>query len=339
MLTQLLMNKIKIGIIGCSNIAKNSTIPAILKSTNSELEFIGSTSETKAIEYSTEFNCNKFGSYEDVLNDKNVDAVYISTPIGKHEEWVLKSAHAGKHILCEKSSTTSYSSAKKMVESCQENNVRLMECLMFRFHPSHQKVQEFITKGKLGQLFSFSGRYGFPPIKKNDIRYSKSLGGGILNDAGCYPICASRMLFNSEPEKIFCELVIDKKFEVDTKATVLMIFDQSRTSQFVVGYDLFYQSLYSLWGSDGYLSLTRSYNVPIDMSVTLKIHTNNFENILSIKPVDHFEIMVNSFSNELIHPGSSPYNFEDDLLKQAKIMEAARLSSIEQHSIKINEIF
>jgi dTDP-3,4-didehydro-2,6-dideoxy-alpha-D-glucose 3-reductase len=330
--------KIKIGIIGCSKIAKTSTIPAILKSKNFHLEFIGSTSEKKANEYSSEFNCKKYGSYDDVLNDQNVHAVYISTPIGTHEEWVLKSANAGKHILCEKSSTTSYFSAKKMVDACNKNKVRLMECLMFRFHPSHQKVKDFIQNGNLGKLFSFSGRYGFPPIQKNDIRYNKSLGGGILNDAGCYPICASRILFDSEPEGIFCELSIDEESQVDTKASIFMNFNQKKISQSVVGYDLFYQSMYSLWGSEGSLNLTRAYNVPPDMAVTLSVNTNDFKKILSIEPVDHFEMMFNSFSNELKNPGTSSYIFEDDLLKQAKIMEAARISCNEQRYVKIDEI-
>ena len=114
--------KIRIGIIGCSTIAKNSTIPAILKSNNTKLEHIGSRSNSKAIEFSKIFDCKKYGTYDDVINDKNVDAVYISTPVGNHEKWVLKSAKAGKHILCEKSSTTSFNSAKKMVETSKKNN-------------------------------------------------------------------------------------------------------------------------------------------------------------------------------------------------------------------------
>ena len=150
------MEKIRIGIIGCSSIAKSSTIPAILKSENTHLEHIGSRSKEKAKDYSNEFNCKKFGSYDDVINDKNVDAVYISTPIGTHEEWVIKSAVAGKHILCEKSSVISFLSAKKITKLCNENNVRLMEGFMFRFHPSHKKVREFISNKTLGQIFSFN---------------------------------------------------------------------------------------------------------------------------------------------------------------------------------------
>lgn len=332
------MNKIKIGVIGCSTIAKSSTIPAILKSKYADLEFIGSTSEKKSKEFASEYGIEKYGTYEDVFNDSNVDAVYISTPVGTHEKWVLKAANAGKHVLCEKSSTISYSSAKQMIDVCTKNNVRIMEGFMFRFHPSHQKVKEFIKKGSLGKLFSFYGKYGFPPIEHNNIRYDKSLGGGVLNDAGCYPICASRILFESEPKGILCNLSIDEESSVDTKASIMMDFDQNRVSHSVVGYDLFYQSAYSIWGSKGNISLSRAYNVPPDMPVNLEIQTDNLNEKILIDPVDHFELMVNAFANELKTKNSSSFNFEKELLNQAKVMEAARISEQEKRYVKINEI-
>jgi len=292
-------NKINIGIIGCSTIAKNSTIPAILKSNNVKLEHIGSRSNNKALEFSKTFDCEKCGTYDDVINDKNVDAVYISTPVGNHEEWVLKSAKAGKHVLCEKSSTTSFDSAKKMVSVVKENNVRLMESFMYRFHPSHQKVKKCINDKIIGKVFLFSSKYGFPPISKDNIRYDKSLGGGILNDAGCYPINASRMLFESEPRGVFCNLTIDEEKQVDTKATLLMDFEGNRQSQSSVGYDLQYQSTYNLWGSNGFLSLTRAYNIPPDMQARLNIKNSNKDEEILIEPVNHFQLMVESFSDEI----------------------------------------
>ena len=331
-------NEIRIGIIGCSTIAKNSTIPAILKSNNAKLERIGSRSNNKALEFSKTFDCKKCGTYEDVINDKDVDAVYISTPVGNHEEWVLKAAKAGKHILCEKSSTTSFDSAKKMVSAVKENNVRLMEGFMYRFHPSHQKVKECINDKTIGKVFLFSSRYGFPPISKDNIRYDKTLGGGILNDAGCYPINASRMLFESEPRGVFCNLTIDKETQVDTKATFLMNFDDNIQSQSSVGYDLDYQSNYRLWGSEGSLNLTRSYNIPPDMSAKLNIKNSSGEEEILIEPVNHFKLMIESFSKELIKSNSCNYNFEEDLINQAKIMEACRISNDEKRYVEIKEI-
>jgi dTDP-3,4-didehydro-2,6-dideoxy-alpha-D-glucose 3-reductase len=333
-----MMNKINIGIIGCSTIAKNSTIPAILKSNNAKLERIGSRSNNKALEFSKTFDCKKCGTYEDVINDKNVDAIYISTPVGNHEEWVLKSAKAGKHVLCEKSSTTSFDSAKKMVSVVKENNVRLMEGFMYRFHPSHQKVKECINDEIIGKVFLFSSKYGFPPISRDNIRYDKSLGGGILNDAGCYPINASRMLFESEPRGVFCNLTMDKETQVDTKAALLMDFDGNRQSQSSVGYDLEYQSNYRLWASDGSLSLTRAYNIPPDMQARLNIKNSNKDEEILIEPVNHFQLMVESFSDEIIKSNSDKFNFEEDLLNQAKVMEACRISNDEKRYVETKEI-
>ena len=273
-----------------------------------------------------------------MISDDSINAVYISTPIGTHAELAIRAASAGKHVYCEKSSTDSFTSAKEMVECSKNNNVRIMEGFMFRFHPSHEKVREFIKKGSLGKLFSFYGKYGFPSIEHNNIRYDKTLGGGVLNDAGCYPICASRILFESEPKGILCNLSIDEESSVDTKASIMMDFDQDRISHSVVGYDLFYQSVYSIWGSKGNLNLSRAYNVPPNIPVNLEIQTDNLNEKISIDPVDHFELMINAFTNELKTSNTSLFDFEKDLLNQAKVMEAARVSEKEKRYVEINEI-
>ena len=158
------MARLKFGIIGCSRIAKRSVIPAIQKSEFAELDIIGSRSTDKAKEFANQFNCEKFGTYEDVISDNSVDVVYISTPISTHREWSIKASEAGKHVYVEKSSAANLSSAREMVESAKENNVRLMEGFMFRFHPQHQKVKELINDGKIGEIKSFNGVFGFPAL-------------------------------------------------------------------------------------------------------------------------------------------------------------------------------
>ena len=218
------MNKLEslnFGIIGCSRIAKRSIIPAILKSEFAKLEIIGSRSSDKAKEFASEFNCEKFGTYEDVISDDSVDAIYISTPIGTHEEWSKKATVAGKHVYVEKSSTQHLRHALEMVDSAKQNNVRLMEGFMFRFHPQHQKVKDLINENKIGELVSFNGSFGFPAFPEGDIRYNYELGGGFLNDSGCYPICASRMIFNEEPIAVGCSLQYNQQVgeDVDVKGT------------------------------------------------------------------------------------------------------------------------
>jgi predicted dehydrogenase len=331
------LKKLRFGILGCSGIAESSTIPSILNSKYADLEFIGSRNEKKSKEFANKFKCKNFGSYEDLLENENVDVVYISVPVGLHEKWSIQAAKQGKHILCEKSSTTSFSSAKKMVFEAKKNKIRLMEAFMFRFHPQHSKVKELIKKNILGKLYTFSGFYGFLPIPRNNIRFNKKLGGGILNDAGCYPICASRFLFDEEPKSIFCNLVIDKKSKVDTKVNLFLKYEGIKSAFMGAGYDLSYLSTYGLWGTKGSLSLKRAYNVPPNMSAKITVNTNK-TSIISVKPVNHFQLMIDNFSKILRGIIKPPFNLEDDLLKQARIMEAARKSSQTNKAVKIKEI-
>ena len=331
-------NKIRFGIIGCSRIARGSTIPAILGSNYSELTYIGSRSQKKAEEFSNEFGCKNFGTYDDVLNDEGVDAVYISLPVGMHEEWTVKAAKAGKHILCEKSSTDSYKSAKRMVDESSENKVRLMEGFMFRFHPSHSKVKQFIESGYLGKIFSFYGVYGFPSISHDDIRYKKDLGGGILNDAGCYPICASRIIFLKEPISVMSDFTIDEESKIDEKATIFLKYDEGQCALMQTGYGLSYQSEYRLWGTEGNLCLSRAYNIPPDMEAHLTLDSSKNKTKISIPPANHFQLMVDSFCQEIIQNGITDFNFEQDLLKQARVMEAARKSHHDHTYVKVSSI-
>ena len=325
---------IKFGIIGCSEIANSSTIPAILESKNAQIVMIGSRSQNKAKKFAEKFHCKDFGTYEEVLENDKVDAVYISVPVGVHKKWAIKAAKAGKHILCEKSLSSSYLDSVKMIQEAKKNKVRIMEGFMFRFHPSHKKIKELINSGKIGEVYSFFGRYGFPNPSKDNIRFKKDLGGGILNDAGCYPICASRIIFGKEPIGVMCQSTLDKN-GVDIKTVIHLKYSDTQFAQMITGYGLSYHSSYSLWGTKGFLRLTRSYNIPEEMKPIISLNTMNTEKDILIRPANHFKLMINAFSKEIIKKGSSDFVFEDDILKQAKVMEACRKSSRQNRFIKL----
>ncbi len=328
--------KIRFGIIGCSNIAEISTIPAIKESKFAKLEFIGSRDKKKAKIFAEKFNCKKFGTYEDVIKSKNVDAVYISTPVALHEIWAIKAAKNKKNILCEKSISDSFQSSKRMINAAKKNKVRLMEGLMFRFHPSHKKILEL--NKKMGNTFTFYGRYGFPAISKNNIRYSKKLGGGILNDAACYPIYASRMIFGKEPKKINCTFITDKKTGIDEKVTISLLFDKNQTAQFSCGYNLEYQNIYSIWNEKGSISLERAYNIPPKMKPIITVKKQMTTEKISVKPTNHFILMIDHFCKQLQSTNNLGINFEEDILKQAKILEAARISAKNKNTVEIKDI-
>jgi NDP-hexose-3-ketoreductase len=339
------LNPLKFGIIGCSKIARKSVIPAILKSKFAELEIIGSRSIEKSKEFSTEFNCKKNGTYDDVISDDSVNAVYISTPIGTHAELAMKAASAGKHVYCEKSATDSFTSAKQMVECSKNNNVRTMEGFMFRFHPQHQKVRELINDKKIGNLDSFYGSFGFPSFPEGDIRYNKKLGGGFLNDSGCYPICASRMIFDQEPLSVFYHNSIDSKTSVDVKGTSIITYKNNKTAIINYSNGNYYQAKYEVWGSEGVISLDRAYSVPSDFvtKINLQYSTENSwegrkNEIIKVEPTDHFLKMIDIFCMEINGNSKLSINFEKELLNQAKVMEAHRLSSLSHKEKYLDDI-
>ncbi len=330
----LMEKKLQIGIIGCSQIAISSTIPAILESKNAEIKMIGSRSKNKAKKVADKFQCKSFGTYDEILENNKIDAVYVSIPVGLHKEWCIKAAKAGKHILCEKSSSSSYQDSLKMVETAKKNEVRIMEGFMFRFHPSHKKVKDLINSGRIGKIFSFFGKYGFPNPPKNNIRFKKDLGGGILNDAGCYPICASRIIFEKEPIGVLCQSTLDKN-GIDIKTTIHLKYDDNQYAQMITGYGLFYQSSYSIWGTKGLLELSRSYNIPSNMKPIISLSSKNNKKDILIQPANHFKLMISNFSREIMKKHSCDFIFEDDLLKQAKVMEASRNSHLKNKFIEI----
>src|SRR3989344_2560352 len=154
--------KIRFGIIGCSRIAKKAAMPALLDSEFAELAMVGSRSKDDARACAAQFGCDAYGTYDEVLKNKNIDAVYISLPNSLHEEWTVRAAEAGKHVWCEKPAALTYTSAQKMVAACKRSGVRLMEGFMFLYHPQHARVKELIRNGTLGEILNFEGRFALP---------------------------------------------------------------------------------------------------------------------------------------------------------------------------------
>ena len=326
---------LKIGVLGCSRVAEKYFFPYMEKSTDAEIGFIASRSISKAEEWSKKYNCKNFGTYEDAIN-ADLDAIYISLPISLHEEWCIKSAESGKHILCEKSSTDSFDSAKKIIKSCKDNNVRILEALAFRFPPQHEKIKNLILN-ELKEIQNFYGIFGFSPPPDNDIRWNKTLGGGVLNDVSCYPICASRLVFQKEPICVSSNLVFDKKFSVDKSANASIIFPNDKSAFFSSGFNNYYQSKYSVWGSDAKITTERAYSVARDYETSIFLHKNDEISEIKIPPVDQFGLMFETFCKTIENKISNPYNFENDLLNQAKLMEAIRISNKEKRIVYLSE--
>ena len=327
---------LKIGVLGCSRVAEKYFFPHLASSETAELSFIASRSLSKAEEWSKKYDCKNFGNYDDAIN-ADLDLLYISLPISMHEEWSIKAAESGKHILCEKSSTDSFDSAKKILKSCKSNNVRILEAFAFRFHPQHKQIKKLINE-ELGDIQNFYGIFGFPPPPKNDIRWKKELGGGVLNDVTCYPICASRIIFQSEPISVLTNLEFDKEFQVDKSADVFLNYKDGKTAFVSSGFNNYYQSKYDVWGSNAKISTKRAYSVPQTYETSIYLHKDDkiFETL--IPPVNQFGLMFDTFCSVVTNEIQNPYNFEKDLSHQAKLMESIRISNREKRLVFLSDL-
>ncbi|QDI88783.1 Gfo/Idh/MocA family oxidoreductase [Candidatus Nitrosopumilus sp. SW] len=328
-------SKIRFGVIGCSSIAMKSAIPAIIDGKNSTLKMIGSRSITKARKFAKKFSCSEFGNYEDVLKNDNVDAVYISLPMNLHEKWAIKAAKSGKHVLCEKSAVLSHNSAKKVIAECKKNNVRIMENFIFKFHPQHKKILELIAKNTIGDIHTISAKYGFnfSHITKN-FRFNKKLGGGSLNDVGCYLISACIFIFKDIPVSVCCNLDIDKKSKIDIRGNILLTFPNNKTGLLSFGYDNYFQSTYEIWGTKGIIKSERAFNVTKNMKTVINLFQNDKIKKITIPPANQFQLAIEHFCTT-IQKNVITDNFEKDILDQALIMDVIRKASARNSFMKI----
>lgn len=328
------MKKIRFGILGCSSFLKKRIIDAVSKSKHAEIISLASRDLEKAKNWSKEFKIKHSDSYESLLERKDIDAVYISLPIGLHKEWTIKSAKAGKHVLCEKSLAENFDSVKQIVSACKENKIKLYENLVCKNHPQHKVVLNMIKEGKLGEIFSFKGSYGLPPFNEENIRYKKELGGGVLNDAGTYPLFMSRFIFNQEPLSVTCTLHKDKK-EVDVLGGAFLEFPDNKIALMDFGFNNSYQNNYSVWGSKGIIRVNIAYSISEDINPDIDFISDSEKIKVKVDPQNQYAITFDEFCLDILEDRNSDF---EGILNQARAMEALRVSSDLKKKINVRDI-
>lgn len=329
------MNKqLKIGAIGCSSIGKRVIFPAINESNICNLKIIGSRSIKKAKNTASIFHCKEFGSYEEVIEDKEIDIVYVSLPIALQEFWVLKAIRSGKHVLCEKSISPSFSSLKKIWKECQKNNVKVLEGFSFRHHPQHIFVKKMLEEKKLGELHNISTSFVLPIMPSvNDFRFNKKLGGGILNDVGCYIINSARYFFNDEPISVKCELIRNTKYDIDVRGTIYLSFKNKNTCFGLIGYENTFSSDYRIFCNNGIIISDKAYNPKNSEKTQINIKTKIIK-IKRFSPVNQSRLMIEEFCKNIT---SDKHELESEFVNQGKVMEAARISNKKNKIVFLRE--
>jgi D-xylose 1-dehydrogenase (NADP+, D-xylono-1,5-lactone-forming) len=311
------MNPIRWGVLGVANIALRTVIPAIQHARNAKLVAIASRTPARAAEAAERLGVRWHGSYEALLRDPDIDAVYIPLPNALHREWTLRSAAAGKHVLCEKPLGLSAGECRDMIAACRAGGVRLMEAFMYRFHPRIVQVAELAAGGNLGELRLVRTAFTFTVREpETNIRFRSELGGGALYDVGCYGVNVSRMLLG-EPIEVFAWGDIAES-GVDEAVVGLLRFHGRRTAVVDCGLRIVRREEVEIVGTDGRLLVPRAF---LPGTADTEFHSfHGAEHTGTVVPgTNQSERMVEAFCDAVRTGAPVPYPPEDAVANLAAI--------------------
>lgn len=324
--------KINWGILGCAAIAKVRVIPGLLQADNANLYAVASRGRKKADEFRELFPVEKvYDNYEALLEDGNVDAVYIPLPNSMHCEWVEKAAKAKKHILCEKPLALNAEEAKRMYEICEAEGVILMEAFAYRHAPLIQKVKEVIDEGAIGKIKYLESHLTDVLTDMGNIRMNKDLGGGSFYDMACYNISAiSYLLGFKEPVRVKAFAEMDAEYGVDVSNTTLLQYEDGVQAASYSSLNSYSRGYYAIVGEKGRIEVPCNFNCRYiqKFTVTKEGVVSNVE-ILEEKKTEYTVMCPDNYMMEIeqfgrcVLEGEKPLVSKEETLLNARILDKA----------------
>jgi predicted dehydrogenase len=269
-------NKIRFGILGCGRITRRGLIPGIKDSPAATLAALASLRPGVAAELARECGAHRaYDSYEAVLDDPEIDAVYIPTTGDLHKPWTLRAARAGKHVLCEKSLALNAAEAEEMAKACRESGVILQEAFMWRHHPRTKRVKELLSSGAIGELRLICAHFSFD-VDRNDWRLDRARGGGAVWDIGCYGVNAARHFAGAEPDDIYARARFHST-GVDLTMQIALQFPGGCLANIDCSFEAPYRTEVELVGTRGLIVLPNAFLPPPEAKLLIRRETTSRE--------------------------------------------------------------
>jgi predicted dehydrogenase len=268
------MKKIRWGVLSTAKIAREKVIPATQRSELGSVVAISSRDLAHAKEVATKLSIERaYGSYDELLSDANVDAVYIPLPNHLHVSWSLRALAARKHVLCEKPIGLSVLEAEELAnEAAAQPQLKVMEAFMYRFHPQWQMARQLVRDGRIGDLRTIDTHFSYFNDDPLNIRNQSGMGGGALMDIGCYPISLSRFLFDAEPVRVMSHIELDPTTQVDCLTSALLEFPAG-TATFTCGTQIAPFQRVNIFGTAGRIEIEIPFNAPADRPCRMWLQT------------------------------------------------------------------
>lgn len=321
------------GVLGAANIAVRKVIPAMQASARTPVVAIASRDRAKAETAARELGIARaYGSYEELLADSEVDAIYNPLPNHLHVPWTIRAAEAGKHVLCEKPIALSADEARQLLAVRQRTGVHIGEAFMVRSHPQWLAVREMVREGRIGTLRVVAGHFAYFKRDPNDVRSVPEWGGGGLMDVGCYPITMSRWLFGEEPESVVGSIDRDPELGIDRIASGLLRFPGGGQATFTCAMQLVHYQRMQLHGTSGRIELQIPFNAPNDRPCRIFVDDgselgDSSARAIEFPAVDQYTLQAESFSAAIRGSAAVPVPLEDAIGNMAVIDAIFRSAS------------
>jgi predicted dehydrogenase len=316
------MSRVNWGILGTARIATEKVIPAMQSGKYCQVTAIASRTHDRAQAAAGKLGIGKtYGSYEDLLADPEIDAVYIPLPNHMHVPWSIKALEANKHVLCEKPIGLSSEEARALMDVAKRHpHLKAMEAFMYRHHPQWQRARQLVTEGGIGELRNIQTFFSYYNADPGNIRNQAQLGGGGLMDIGCYPVSLSRFIFGTEPQKAFAIVEYDPQFNTDRLASAILDFG-SGTSTFTCSTQLVRYQRVNILGTEGRVEIEIPFNVPPDRPSRIW-HQNEMEiEEIVLESCNQYTIQGDAFSQAILNDTEVPTPLEDAVANM-KVLEA-----------------
>ncbi len=318
--------KLRWGVIGVANIAVKRVIPAMMKSAETQIAAIASRDAKRARETADRLGIETaYGSYEELLADKTIQAIYNPLPNHLHVPWSIKAAEAGKHVLCEKPIAMTAAEAQLLIDARDRTGVKIGEAFMVRTHPQWLRAREIVNTGEVGELRSIISCFSYFNNDPKNVRNQPDIGGGGILDIGCYPITMSRFLFGREPLRVSALIDRDPTLGTDRLSSVMLDFAPGQAI-FTCSTQLVPFQRMQILGTKGRVDMEIPYNIPSDRPSRIFIDNGSQLGGLSARmeefaTVDQYMLQGDAFSRAILNDTQVPVTLEDAQANMA-VMDA-----------------
>ena len=328
-------HRVKWGILSTASIAQRRVLPAMLNCERAEIAAIASRSIDKATAVAKEFSIPKvYGSYDELLADPEIEAIYNPLPNHLHVEWSIRAASRGKHVLCEKPLSRTLAEARRLLQARDQYRVKIGEAFMVRTHPQWLRTAELVRAGRIGKLRSAFGFFSYFNVDPANTRNVSNYAGGALMDIGCYPIKTSRFVFGEEPVRVIGCLELDPAFKTDRLTSAILEFPSGQCV-FTCSSQLVYYQKMQFLGATGRIDVEIPFNAPTDKHTRIFIDDGKdlyagASAVTESFPIcNQFTIQADLFSAAIRENTDVPNPLEDSICNTAVI--EALFRSAESH--------